>query len=166
MFPPAPVPVPLTSFSATFKPASSEEEEDDDTLGAVGVSADLRPALPLLPSCQLLCPSQRLHYGIRQPGNAQWGILCHSRQPRRLWPGAHNDELDLGIEADDEANGDKEAAKDAMEEPNVNPEEMELLKTITKKAPTSDQPSTIPKSGNKQGLTTSTVALWLVRLIC
>ena len=38
MFPPGLAPVPSTSFSATFKPASSEEEEedDDDMLGAGG----------------------------------------------------------------------------------------------------------------------------------
>ena len=40
MFPPAPAPVSSTSFSATFKPASSEEDDsnddEDDTLGAGG----------------------------------------------------------------------------------------------------------------------------------
>ena len=36
MFPPAPAPAPPTSFSSTFKPASSDEndDDDDDTLGA------------------------------------------------------------------------------------------------------------------------------------
>ena len=36
MFPPAPVPAPPTSFSSTFKPASSDEDDDNDTLGAGG----------------------------------------------------------------------------------------------------------------------------------
>ena len=38
MFPPAPVPAPPTSFSSTFKPASSDENDDndDDMLGASG----------------------------------------------------------------------------------------------------------------------------------
>ena len=36
MFPPAPAPAPITSFSGTFRPASSDEDDNDDTLGTGG----------------------------------------------------------------------------------------------------------------------------------
>ena len=67
--------------------------------------------------------------------------------------GPVDEELDLGIEADDEADGNKEAAKDAADDPSIDPNEIELLKTIIKKVPSSGQPSTAPKSGDKRGST-------------
>ena len=39
------------------------------------------------------------------------------------------------------------------DEPTIDPDEVELLKGIIKKIPTSDQPSTAPKSGDKRGST-------------
>ena len=60
--------------------------------------------------------------------------------------------MDLGIKADDEADGDKEAAEDAMDEPNADPDEVKLLKSIIKKVPPINLPSA-SKSGNKWGST-------------
>ena len=70
----------------------------------------------------------------------------------RGW-GPINEELDLGLEADNEVEGKKEAVKDAGDEPTINPNEVELLKGIIKKTPTGNQPSTVPKSGDKRGST-------------
>ena len=67
--------------------------------------------------------------------------------------GPVEEELDLGIEADDKADGDKEAAKDPADDPSINPKEVELLKTIIKKVPSDGQLFTAPKSGNKRGST-------------
>ena len=61
--------------------------------------------------------------------------------------------MDLGIEADDKADSNKEVAEDAGDEPTIDPDEVELLKAIIKKIPTSNQPSTVPKSGDKWGST-------------
>ena len=61
--------------------------------------------------------------------------------------------MDLGIEANDEADGDKEAAEDAGDEPTVDPDEVEMLKGIIKKVPTGDQAPIAPKSGDKPGST-------------
>ena len=60
--------------------------------------------------------------------------------------------MDQGLEAEDEADGNKEPAKDAGDKPTIDPNEIELLKGIIK-TPTGDQPSTVPKSGDKQGST-------------
>ena len=62
-----------------------------------------------------------------------------------------NEEFDLGIEADDKADGNKEAAKEAVDEPKADPGEIELLKSILKKVPPSYLSSSVPKSGDKWG---------------
>ena len=66
--------------------------------------------------------------------------------------GPIDEELDMGLEADDKAEGDKEPTEGAGDKSVIDPGEIELLKGIIK-APTSDQPSTTPKSGDKRGLT-------------
>ena len=63
-----------------------------------------------------------------------------------------DEELDMGLEANDEAEGVKEPTEAAGEKSTIDPGEVELLKEIVK-TPTSDQPSTAPKSGDKQGST-------------
>ena len=74
------------------------------------------------------------------------GVSCiHPGDQEDRGRGPIDEELDLGIEADDEANGDKKPAEDAGDEPTIDPDEVRLLKGIIKKIPTSDQPSTVPK---------------------
>ena len=169
MFPPAPAPVPITSFSSMFKPASSEEDDDDDTLGDGGDFRRFETSTPTpldsgrgsaggfshTPSFT----SGPLPYGgafimasdnIGVPSGAS---QVHVAEHEDRGQGAADEELDLGIEADDEADGDKEAAEDVVDDPSIDPNEIELLKTIIKKVPSGSQPSTVPKSGNKRGLT-------------
>ena len=171
MFPPTPAPAPPTSFSSTFKPASSDENDDDDdnTLGAGGGFHRFETSTPTP------CDSGRRSAGgfshtpsfTSTPlphGGAFILAIDQKEMPigaSRVHPGDHEDcgrrpfdeELDLGIEAEDEADGDKEAAKDAGDEPTVDPDEVEMLKGIIKKVPTGDQPPMAPKSGDKRGLT-------------
>ena len=66
--------------------------------------------------------------------------------------GPFDEELDIGLEADDEADGDKEPTEDTGDESQIDPGEIKLLREIIK-APTGSQPSTVPKSGNKRGST-------------
>ena len=66
--------------------------------------------------------------------------------------GPFDEELDMGFEADNEAEGDKEPTEDAGDESPINLGEVKLLKEIIK-IPIGDQPSTAPKSGNKWGST-------------
>ena len=66
--------------------------------------------------------------------------------------GPFDKDLDLGIEANDEADGEKEAVKDTGDKPTVDPDEIEMLKGIMK-VPTGDQPPMVPKSGDKWGST-------------
>ena len=58
----------------------------------------------------------------------------------------------MALEADNEADADKEPAEDIRDELEIDPEEVQMLKQIIKPT-TGCQPSTGPKSGNKWGLT-------------
>ena len=58
----------------------------------------------------------------------------------------------MALEADDEADADKEPTEDIGGKLNFDPEEVQMLKQIIK--PTAaGQPSTMPKSGDKWGST-------------
>ena len=56
------------------------------------------------------------------------------------------------LEANDKADADKEPTEDVGDELDIDSEEVQMLKQIIKPT-TASQPSTAPKSGNKQGLT-------------
>ena len=66
--------------------------------------------------------------------------------------GLFDEELDMVLEADDEADANKEPAEDVRDELEIDPEEVQMLKQIIKPA-TGGQPSTAPKSGDKWGST-------------
>ena len=66
--------------------------------------------------------------------------------------GLFDEELDMALEADDEADADKEPTEDVGDELDVDPEEVQMLKQIIKPA-TSGQPSTVPKLGDKRDST-------------
>ena len=58
----------------------------------------------------------------------------------------------MALEADDEADADKEPTEDVGDKLEIHPEEVQMLKQIIK--PTAGgQSSTVPKSGDKRGLT-------------
>ena len=127
-----------------FKPASSNEDEDDDTLGSgrdfrrfetsthtppngghggpsgfSGVPSFLSGSLPyggtfIIASDNIEAPSETLPVFAAEQGENDRGNT--------------DDQLDLGIEADDEGDGDKGAAREAMAGPPADPQEVEMLK--------------------------------------
>ena len=66
--------------------------------------------------------------------------------------GLFDEEFDMALEADDEADADKEPTEDVGDELDINSEEVQMLKQIIKPA-AGGQPSTVPKSGDKRDLT-------------
>ena len=157
-------------IASTFRPASSNEEDDDDD--TLGTSKDFRRFNTSTPTpSDSGCgstggfghtptfTSTPLPYGgafilvtdQKETPSGASGIPPGDKEDRGWGP--IDEELDLGLEADNEAKGNREAAKDAGDEPTMDPNEVELLKGIIKKTPTSDQPSTVPKSGDKRGST-------------
>ena len=66
--------------------------------------------------------------------------------------GLFDEDLDMALEADNEADADKEPTEDVGDELDIDPEEVQMLKQIIKPA-ASSQLSTVPKLGNKQGST-------------
>ena len=169
MFPIIPMLVATPSFTSTFKPASSDEDEDNDTLGGgrdfrrfetstpmpvdsgrgsaggfSGAPSFLSGSLPygsafILASDNIEAPSEAAPVFATEQGD-------HDR-------GNVDDELDLGVEADDEGDGDKGAAGEAATGPPVDPSEVEMLKKIIKPVPSGKQPPAAPKSGSKRSLT-------------
>ena len=82
----------------------------------------------------------------RAPGSAL-GMPPADDEQRGLQPGI--EEVDMGLEADDEGEGRKEAPGD---ESLIDPREVELLSEIINPV-IDDQVPTAPKSGDKRGLT-------------
>ena len=169
MFPSPPVPMPPKSFSSTFRPTSSDEDDDDDDVTWVPrVFATSTPAHP-----------RPLLVGAEAPGGFSHtpsfastplphrGAFHLAGDPKEMpssaagvppgdkgagGRGLFDEELDMVLEADDEADADKEPTEDVGDELDIDPEEVQMLKQIIK--PTAGgQPSTAPKSGNKRGST-------------
>ena len=168
MFPPAPSPA-IASFSNTFRPQSSDDNDDDDDnvdrdnaeedgadSGFRRFDASLSTLPPLGDPGGAGCASSRPPpyltgvFSIYQPTPRS-----HLAAPLVLLPtmtrnAAHsrmNDNLDMGEEADDEGDGEKEPAGD---ETLPDQAEIELLQEIINPATHNQQPSA-PKSGEKRG---------------
>ena len=167
MFPPAPAPP--TLFASTFRPAPSDENDDndnDDTLGAgkgfhrFGSSSPApsnsehgsaggfshTPAFtstPLLHGGAFILASDPKEVPSSAPGMPPGDEEDRSSEPI-------DEELDIGLEGDDEAKGKKELTEAAGDKSMIDLGEVELLKEIIK-TPTGGQPSTAPKSGDKWG---------------
>ena len=169
MFPSPPVPTPPKLFSSTFRPASSDEDDDDDddTLGTKSFHCfDTSSPVPSVSghgsaggfSHTPSFASTPLPHG---------GAFCLVTDPKEMpssaagtppgeegagGQGLFDEELDMVLEADDEADADKEPTEDIGDELEIDPEEVQMLKQIIKPAAVG-QPSTTPKLGNKQGST-------------
>ena len=169
MFPPTPVPP--TSFASTFRPASSDENNDDDDNNTLDASKGFRRFGSSLStpsdsgrrstggfSCTPSFTSTPLPHGgafilvsdLKEAPSSAPGAPPGDKEDHRWEP--IDEELDMGLEPDDEAEGKKEPTEAAGDESMTDPGEVELLKEIIK-IPTGDQPSTAPKSGDKQGST-------------
>ena len=163
MFPSPPAPMPPNSFSSTFRPASSHEDNDNNTLGAKSFRHfDTSSPVPSVsghgsaggfshtPSFSSIPLPHRGAFHLasdpkEMPSSAAGvlpgdeGVGCR---------GLFDEELDMALEADDEADADKEPTEDVGDDLEIDPEEVQMLKQIIKPA-TGGQPSTMPKSDDK-----------------
>ena len=158
MFPPPPLPS-VASFSTTFRPQSSDDEDDnDDNYGAsssfrrfdssqsVPTYGDLsRTGRPYMSTPLLHRGASHLSTDPKEPPSSTLGAALDDDEERGSQLGADN--LDLGQEADDEGDGEKDLAGD---ETLTDPSKLELLHEIIDPA-THNQPPPAPKSGNKRG---------------
>ena len=157
MFLPALAPVVL--FSGTFKPASSEDDDDNDSFGQdPGLCRFVSD--PPVPSgsghssfgCSPLFSSTPLLHGGCFILASEWKKVPSSSLGA---PPADGEEAgsqpldeDFDFAADDE--GDSEENQPGGDDSVIDPRELEILQGIIKPPP-SDQPLTMPKSGDKQG---------------
>ena len=166
IFPPAPPPV-IALFSTTFRPQSSDDNNDDDNNidrddteddgtnsgfrrfdtslsapmhGDFGGTSGIYTSTPLLRRGVF-----RLSTDPKEPPSSSIGAPPDDDEERGSQP--DDDNLDMGEEADDEEDGEKDPAGDEVQ-PNAS--EMELLLQIIDPA-THNQPPSAPRSGDKRG---------------
>ena len=157
MFPQAPAPT--ESFSATFRPVSSEEEDDDEPIGRgirrfeLSTPAPSGPGhgssghSPAFPSTPLL------HGGHFILSSDQKEVPSSSLSAPPLEgkdPGLRplDEDLDAGLDADDEGDGEKDPGEG--EDLNIDAAEVEILQGIINPDAHEQVPS-LPKSGEKRG---------------
>ena len=162
MFPPSPPPS-VASFSTTFRPQSSDDDDDDDANNYGAGSSFCRfDSSLLMPARRDLSRTGRtgrpymstplLHGGAfhlstdpKEPPSSALAMAPDNDEERGSQLGDGN--LDMGQEADDEVDGEKDPAGD---ETLPDPSELELLQEIIDPA-THNQSPPAPKSGNKRG---------------
>ena len=159
MFPPPPPPS-VASFSTTFRPQLSDDDDDDaaDNYGTSSsfhrfdssLSAPVRRDLSRTGHPYTSTPL--LHRGAfclstdpKEPPSSSLGIAPIDDEECGSQLG--DDNLDLGQEADDEGDGEKDpAGKETLPDPS----ELELLQEIIDPAAHNQLPPA-PKSGDKRG---------------
>ena len=153
--------VPAMSFSATFRPTSSEEEDEDDDPFSPGMRRfDFGAPVPSghgrgSSSCSPAFSSTPLpdggHFILvsdwRKPPSSSLStppLDVEEPETRPL-----DEDLDVGLEANDEGNekGDTYEGDNSI----INDSEIEILKGIVKPG-ANDQVPIMPKSGQKRGL--------------
>ena len=157
MFPQAPLSA--ESFSTTFRPVSSKEEDDNEPINR-GIcrfkSSTPMPSghgrsrsghslafssTPLLHGgCFILSSDQK------EPPSSSLGAPPLEGEDPGLRP--LDEDLDAGLEANDEGNGEKDPGEG--EDPNINATEIEMLQGIINPG-THGQTPALPKSGDKRG---------------
>ena len=156
MFPQAPMPV--ASFSAIFRPASSEEEdEDDNPLGPGMHRFDLGTPVPSGHGCSSSSCSPAFS-STPLPQGGRFILVTDQKELPSISLGAApldgeepktrplDEDLDAGFEADDEGNGEKDPHEG--DDSVIDASELEILKTIVKQG-TNDQVPIMPRSGEK-----------------
>ena len=155
MFPALPPP----SFSTTFRPQSSDNEDDDDDNYGAGSSFCRFDSSLSAPTCGDLSRTGRpytstplLHGGAfhlstdpKEPPSSSLSTAPDDDEECGSQLG--DDNLDMGQEADDEGDGEKDPAS---EETLPDPSELELLQEIIDPAAHNQLPP-VPKSGDKRG---------------
>ena len=157
MFPQAPSST--ESFSTTFRPVSSEEEDDDEPInrdirrfesstpapsghgcGCSGRSPAFS-STPLLHRGRFVLSSNR-----KELPSSSLGAPPLEGNDLGLRP--LDEDLDAGLEANDEGDGEKDPGEG--EDPNIDAAEIEILQGIINPG-THDQVPALPKSGEKRG---------------
>ena len=157
MFPQAPSST--ESFSATFGPVLSEDDDDDEPInwgihrfesstpvpsghghGRSGHSPAFS-STPLLHRGHFILSSDQ-----KEPPSSSLGTPPLEGEDPRLRP--LDEDLDTGLEADDEGDGEKDPGEE--KDPNIDATEIEILQGIINLG-AHDQAPTLPKSGEKQG---------------
>ena len=163
MFPPPPPPPSVASFSSTFQPQSSDDDNDDDD-GNYGAGSSFRrfdsslstPAHGDLGGTDKTgCPytsTPLLHGGAfrlstdpKEPPSSSLSMAPDDDEEHGSLLGDNN--LDMGQEADDEGDGERDPTGD---ETLPNPSKLELLQEIIDPA-AHNRPPPAPKSGDKRG---------------
>ena len=160
MFPPPPPPS-VASFSTTFRPQLSDDDDDDDDANNYGASSSFRRFDSSLSVPARGDPSRTghpytstplLHGGAfrlsTDPKEPPSSSLCAAPvDNEECGSQLGDDNLDLGQEADNEGDGEKDPAGD---ETLPDPSKLELLQGIIDAA-AHNQPPPAPKSGDKRG---------------
>ena len=151
--------MPAESFSATFRPVSSEEEDDDEPISQ-GIrriesstpapssrgrgSSGRSPAFistPLLHGGHFILSSDQ-----KEAPSSSLGTPPLEGEDLGLWP--LDEDLDAGLDADNEGDGEKDPGEG--EDLNIDATEIEILQGIINPG-IHEQVPTLPKSGEKRG---------------
>ena len=156
MFPPPPPPS-VASFSTTFRPQLSDDDDADNygasssfrrfdsSLSAPAHGDPSRTGHPYTSTPLLHGGAFRLSTDPKEPPSSSLGAAPIDDEERGSQLG--DDNLDLGQEADDEGDGEKDPAGD---ETLPDPSKLELLQGIIDPA-AHNWPPPAPKSGDKRG---------------
>ena len=166
MFPPAPPPTSVALFSSTFRPQSSDDDDDDDDDddGNYDAGSSFRRFDSSLSTSTHGDPSRTgqtgrphtstplLHWGSfrlstdpKEPASSSLGTAPDKDEERGSLLG--DDNLDMGQEADDEEDGEKDLTGDEIL---PDPSELKLLQGIINPAAHNQLPP-VPKSGDQRG---------------
>ena len=164
MFPPPLPPPSVASFSSTFRLQSSDDNNDDDDDGNYDASSSFRrfdsslststhgdpsgtgqTGRPYTSTPLLHGDAFRLSTDPKEPPSSSLGAAPDENEECGSLLGDNN--LDMGQEADDEEDGEKDPTGD---ETLPDPSQLELLQGIINPA-AHNQPPPAPKSGNKRG---------------
>ena len=152
----------MASFSSTFRPQSSDDDDDDDGNYDAGSSfrrfdsslststhgdpsGTGQTGRPYTSTPLLHGGAFRLSTDPKEPPSSSLGAAPDEDEERGSLLG--DDNLDMGQEADDEEDGEKDPTGD---ETLPDPSELELLQGIINPA-AHNQPPPAPKSGDKRG---------------
>ena len=162
MFPSPLAPMPPKSFSSTFRPTSSDEDDGNDnvpgslnfrcfdTSSPTGSTRGFSHT-PSFASTPLL-HGGAFHLAGDPKGMPSSATGAPPGDEGAGGQGLFDEGLDMALEANNEANVDKEPTEDIGDELDIDPEEVQILKQIIKPAAGSE-PSTMPKLDNKRGST-------------
>ena len=161
MFPLPPPPPSVASFSSTFRPQSSDDDGDDGNYGAGSsirrfdsslstpthgdLSGTGKTGRPYTSTPLLHGGAFHLSTNPKEPPSSSLGAAPDEDEECGSLLG--DDNLDMGQEADDEGDGEKDLTSD---ETLPDPSELELLQEIIDPA-AHNRPPPVPKSGDKRG---------------